>query len=549
MALFPSVLRVKDYISEVIRSYGNDAWIPLPFQLIHHFIQSAFTYSAWSREYVLANSDFFTLPGQSVRHRYTHYIYKNQTEKSYFPTFFINDSISHGLQQLAVAFPKDVKYTVPDDIDSMIDLNTFTIKDVLVAIEQKLTTIHWPDEWIIQHFEVDVPREQYDKFLSHEIVMYCSDNFFCNPDNTYWIITLPMDSPHILSKQSIRFNVLTKTKIINGRLQTAIFFENNRLGAVHGYPFLMYLIDKQFVTKEEYLWGEVRLPIEFILEDLQKQLKEISKPQPVDLHSFLGCSTCITHEEWVAVLGRLDGLETETGEKAGTKYLEDNLTDLAERISTLEDSVCGQNKIDLDKRVSTLESSITRLSNLDSKAQEILDAHEELAEAVDCVKTIQVKISTEDMKIAIESGGSSFWGNLLGGVAGGALGGLGSALGSVISTKGQIASAIGSNALGSINGVLAKAGAGTLSDMGKRVTGMGQAFDGFTAFQRTSEAAQQLINRKLNNLVQNVHGKFDTLENITTTIDTISKWTDPETGETVQMSDKIKSMIRTGWYV
>ena len=288
------------------------------------------------------------------------------------------------------------------------------------------------------------------------------------------------------------------------------------------------MIDKQFVSKEEYLWGEVRLPLEFILEDLQKQLRSIAQPQPVDL---------------TAILGRLDALETESGEKADTKYLEDNLTDLTERISKIEEGVCGQDNLDLDKRVVSLETSISQLTVLNSKAQDILDAHDELAEAVDCVKTIRVVVSAEDIKVAVESGGSSFWGNLLGGIAGGALGGLGSALGSVISTKGQIASMLGSNALQSINGTLAKVGAGTLSDMGKNVSNMGKRFDAYTAWQRTSEAGQQLIQRKINAIQQNVHGKFDTLDNIVQTVDTISKWTDPETGETVKMTDKVKSML------
>ena len=264
------------------------------------------------------------------------------------------------------------------------------------------------------------------------------------------------------------------------------------------------------------------------MEDLQKQLRSITQPQPVDL---------------TAILGRLDALEEESGEKADTKYLEDNLTDLTERISKIEEGVCGQDNLDLDKRVVSLETSISQLTVLNDKAQDILDAHDELAEAVDCVKTIRVVVSAEDIKVAVESGGSSFWGNLLGGIAGGALGGLGSALGSVISTKGQIASAIGSNALQSINGTLAKVGAGTLSDLGKNVGSMGKRFDAYTAWQRTSEAGQQLIQRKINAIQQNVHGKFDTLDNIVQTVDTISKWTDPETGETVKMTDKVKSML------
>ena len=33
-----------------------------------------------------------------------------------------------------------------------------------------------------------------------------------------------MDSPHVLTKEVINFNITTKTKIVSGKLQTAVFF-------------------------------------------------------------------------------------------------------------------------------------------------------------------------------------------------------------------------------------------------------------------------------------------------------------------------------------
>ena len=80
MALFPSIDRIRDFISHKINSYDvNEVWKPLPFVLIREFLCRQMSYSTWYTKYVIANPDFFVLPGQTVRHNYTHYLYKSET--------------------------------------------------------------------------------------------------------------------------------------------------------------------------------------------------------------------------------------------------------------------------------------------------------------------------------------------------------------------------------------------------------------------------------------------------------------------------------------
>ena len=138
------------------------------------------------------------------------------------------------------------------------------------------------------------------------------------------------------------------------------------------------------------------------------------------------------------------------------------------------------------------------LKNIEKKVEELTDTVSD----VDCAKEIEVRVKIEDISLEIENQGSGFWGGLLGGIAGGALGALGSAVQGVISQKGQIASAVADNATSAVNGVLAKGAGGlSLSNMGSKFTNMCQKFDALSSLQRTTESAQNLINRKLNNLV------------------------------------------------
>ena len=51
---------------------------------------------------------------------------------------------------------------------------------------------------------------------------------------------------------------------------------------------------------------------------------------------------------------------------------------------------------------------------------------------------LKITVKVEDINLAVTSAGSSFWGNLIGGIAGGALGAIGQALNGALTTKGQI---------------------------------------------------------------------------------------------------------------
>ena len=241
MASFPSIDKIRDFITHNTRGWDrNELQKPLPFVLINEFLCSAMSYDSWYQKYVIANPDYFVLPGQTVKHNYTHYLYKNESETSFFPTFVINDSLTDGLQQLAVAFPKDLRFTVPDDLFSGVDLERMGPKGFLTVIRQKLNTIHWPSDWIVQNFHVEIPVETYDKFSSHEIVMFCCSNLFVNPHNKYWVMTLPLDSPHVMTHRKISLPILTKAAIISRALQTTVFFGSKRIGVLHGYPFFFF---------------------------------------------------------------------------------------------------------------------------------------------------------------------------------------------------------------------------------------------------------------------------------------------------------------------
>ena len=308
-----------------------------------------------------------------------------------------------------MSFPKDMTFTIPTDVFFSVDVERMGPKDILTIIKQKLTTIHWPSDWIVQNFPVEIPVETYDKFTSHEIVMFCCNNLFANPKNKYWIMTLPMDSPHIMSERKINFNIFTKTQIVSRKLQTSVFFENNRIGVLHGYPFCFFLLDKQFSTKEEYLWGEVRLPLEFIIEDLQDKLADIEKPPKL-----------------TALAARVTQLEDMTAKKADREYTEANLTDMNERIENIE----------------------SKTDALDS--------------AIAWARTIHLSLPEEHIKKTIENQGTSWWATLVGGLGGGALSGLGSVLSSVIDfggdTENDLAKSVSNNALNSVDNVLSRAG-------------------------------------------------------------------------------------------
>ena len=314
MALFPSIDRVTEYIFTFNSYDPNDVWKPLPFEIVHQFLCSHMSYNTWYEKYVIANPDFFVLPGQVVRHHYTNYIYINETPTSYFLTFVVNEFLTHGLQQLAVSFPYSIKFTMTSGVMLEADITTSNLNSLLIKIKQKLTTIHSPEEWVVQNFNVRIPKETYDKFLSHEICMLCSDFFFTHPKNKYWIMTLPMNSPTVITEKEIKFKILTKTKIKTGKLQTAITVDNNRLGLVAGYPFAFYFLDKQFSTKEEYLWGDVRMPLEFIIADLQEKIKHIA-----------------TTVDFSPITERIDSLESANKELADKVKKQIDTADIDER--------------------------------------------------------------------------------------------------------------------------------------------------------------------------------------------------------------------------
>ena len=190
--------------------------------------------------------------------------------------------------------------------------------------------------------------------------------------------------------------------------------------------FVFFLLDKQFSTKEEYLWGDVRLPLEYIIADLQDKLNIFGEKKRDD------------------TVRKLSELASDVAKKADLDYVEGNLTALDGRIG----------RIEADREGLDLEGL---LSDFHGRIQRIEEAREALDKAIACNRSIRVVV-----KETLKDAGAPWWAEVLGGVGGGVLGGLGSVLGGLISAKGAaaggLAKSVGGNAIDAVNGVLSAAG-------------------------------------------------------------------------------------------
>lgn len=143
---------------------------------------------------------------------------------------------------------------------------------------------------------------------------------------------------------------------------------------------------------------------------------------------------------------------------------------------------------------------------------------------IDALSAIEVKVSGE-VTTVVEQQGQSFWEKLIGGIASVGLGALGAGLKTAIETKGQIKTALTESVTGMAENIASSAlGEGTKTlggTLGKLQT------------------ASHLLENKLRQVQNQVLGKFQTLDHITNTIDTIKTWADPK-GETKGIDDRVK---------
>ena len=179
---------------------------------------------------------------------------------------------------------------------------------------------------------------------------------------------------------------------------------------------------------------------------------------------------------------------------------------ISAELKKLGDEHIGINMEALDNRIGQVEAIADSLKNLKVD----VDA------TVDRVVT-DVKV---DLFAELQSGGSSFWVSLFGGIAGGLLGGAGQALvGALTSTQSAIKDAVADVATETMKSGLQKAIEGLTKDITSK-------FDALQGVQRATDAIQRGIQTKLTQMQQLVHDKFSTLENITSTIDTVIDWKD-----------------------
>ena len=182
------------------------------------------------------------------------------------------------------------------------------------------------------------------------------------------------------------------------------------------------------------------------------------------------------------------------------------LNNISDDLKQLSDEDIGINMDALDRRIGQVEAVADTLKNLKVD----VDA------TVDRVVT-DVKV---DLFAELQSGGGSFWGALFAGIAGGVLGGAGQELvGALTSTQSAIKDAVADVATETMKSGLEKATEGIT----KNLTGK---FDALQGVQRATDAIQRGIQTKITQMQQLVHDKFSTLENITSTIDTVIDWKD-----------------------
>lgn len=136
------------------------------------------------------------------------------------------------------------------------------------------------------------------------------------------------------------------------------------------------------------------------------------------------------------------------------------------------------------------------------------------------LQQLRITVKIEDVNLAVISASSSFWGNLIGGIAGGALGELGQAPNGALTTKGQICDSFTDDVTGILD------------------DNIGESLNFVQGATKALANGQSLLRNKLFQMQQAVHDKFDTINNITNTIYTIDNWdeTDEDAGENIAIN-------------
>lgn len=132
--------------------------------------------------------------------------------------------------------------------------------------------------------------------------------------------------------------------------------------------------------------------------------------------------------------------------------------------------------------------------------------------------------------------GPGFWGTLFGGLSGAASGVACTALETAIKEKGAIKTAVSDTAKSAITDSISGTSSTLTKDLKDKIIKEG---GGITGMATVMSKAQALLDGKLRNLQQAVHGKFDTINNIVSTIDTIKDWTAAD-GEKYELDALVK---------
>lgn len=463
---FFTINQALEYLATLNQYETHYVFRPLQYNLINHFGGDERAYVQWVDRFVDSESHGESVHGHSMQ--YHKFNYKNIRPSLGYtePSILVNqtDLTNH---QLAVILPNTSYYLWP--IISQEEKNSIMDNDFKQFTKNLGFTysnfVRANQHWVEQDYEITINKVQEYLLVTHEIKILMSDSFYSHPDCKFWIASVEMNNPIDPEAMTVKVDIRFRTLFSSQKLKTKININNALIGSQWGYPLAIYLVDNQFVTLKNYMYQGLERPLEEIIPDIGEKLRLFK----------------ISNDSLMYIYRIFEGVT-------------------ADQLK----AIAAFDAQEVMHEMSVLHARVTQLTHL------------------------SVTVKVEDINLAVTSAGSSFWGNLIGGIAGGALGALGQALGAAITTKGQIFSSLTDSVLNIVNDSI-QGGLEQMNDNYKHlVTGQAYYGDKLTELQQSNSA-----------LIEKVR-YFEEIVN------KINTWiiTDPETGEQkiINLHTKISNM-------